>query len=162
MAIEGVRAYLAQYGRAQDVMEKEMSSATVELAAQAVGVEAARIAKTLALYGADGHALLIVCAGDTKLDNPKFKQRFGMKARMLAGEDVERLTGHAPGGVCPFANPEGAKVYLDESLRRFTTVFPACGSSHSMIELGCEELFTYSHALEWVDVCKGWNAPEVH
>ena len=158
MAIEAVRAYFAQYGREGDVMEKELSSATVELAAQALGVEAARIAITLAFYGADGQALLIVCAGDAKIDNAKFKAKFGMKARMIAGEDVEKLTGHATGGVCPFSNPEGTQAYVDESLRRFETVFPACGSSHSMIELTCDELFTYAHANAWIDVCKGWQA----
>lgn len=157
MAIEAVRAYFAQLGREDDVMEKELSSATVELAAQAVGVEAARIAKTLAFYGKEGGALLIVCAGDAKIDNAKFKAKFGMKARMIAGEDVEALTGHAPGGVCPFVNPEGTQVYLDESLRRFSTVFPACGSSHSMIELTCEDLYAYAHAAAWIDVCKGWQ-----
>lgn len=157
MAIEAVRAYFAQYGREGDVMEKEMSSATVELAAQALGVVPARIAKTLAFYGADGHALMIACAGDAKIDNAKFKAKFGVKARMLAGEDVEPMTGHAPGGVCPFANPEGTKVYLDESMQRFDTIFPACGSSHSMIELHCDEFFTYARAIEWIDVCKGWQ-----
>lgn len=155
MAIEAVRAYFAQFGREADVMEKELSSATVELAAQALGVEEARIAKTLAFYGKDGHALLIACAGDAKIDNAKFKAKFGMKARMIASGDVESLTGHAPGGVCPFANPEGTQVYLDESLKRFHTVFPACGSSHSMIELTCEEFYTYAQAIEWIDVCKG-------
>ena len=129
----------------------------VEPAVLADAVEAARIAKTLAFYGADGQALLIVCAGDAKSDNAKFKAKFGMKARMIAGEDVEKLTGHAPGGVCPFANPEGTQAYVDESLRRFATVFPACGSSHSMIELTCDELFTYAHANAWIDVCKGWQ-----
>lgn len=158
MAIEAVRAYLAKYGREGDVMEKELSSATVELAAQAVGVEPARIAKTLAFYGENGQAVLIACAGDAKIDNRKFKDQFGMKARMLAGEDVERLTGHAPGGVCPFANPAGTDVYLDESLRRFTTVFPACGSSHSMIELTCDDFYAYAQAQAWIDVCKGWQA----
>lgn len=157
MAIEKVRAHLEKFGCAQGIMEKEVSSATVELAALAVGVEAARIAKTLSFYAGDAGALLVVCAGDTKIDNAKFKAQFGMKAKMLRGEDVERLTGHAPGGVCPFANPEGTQVYLDTSLRRFSSVFPACGSSNSMIELTCEALEEYTGAQGWVEVCKAWE-----
>lgn len=156
MSISQVRAYLDQYGRMDDIMEKELSSATVELAAQALGVENARIAKTLSFYDASGNAVLVVCAGDAKVDNSKYKAKFKIKAKMLAGDDVKKLTGHSIGGVCPFANPEGTAVYLDDSLKRFTTVFPACGSSHSMIELSCDELETYSRASEWVDVCKGW------
>ena len=142
MAIESVREYFRQYGREQDVMEFDASSATVELAAKAVGVEEARI------------AIIVVTAGDVKVDNSKFKHTFGMKAKMLKGEDVQRLTGHAQGGVCPFANPEGTDVFLDVSLQRFETVYPACGSANSAIALNCDEFFRYSHAQSWVDVCK--------
>lgn len=155
MAIENVRAYFKQYGREQDVMEFDVSSATVELAAKAVGVEEARIAKTMSFYKKEGDGcIIVVTAGDMKVDNGKFKHTFGMKAKMLKGEDVERLTGHAPGGVCPFANPDGTEVFLDVSLQRFDRVYPACGSANSAIALECEEFFRYSHAKEWVDVCK--------
>lgn len=155
MAIEKVREYLKQYGRDGEIREFEKSSATVELAARAVGVEPARIAKTLSFCGKEeGSCVLVVTAGDRKVDNSKFKHFFGMKAKMPKGEEVEALTGHAPGGVCPFANPSGAAVYLDESLKRFTTVFPAAGSGNSAIELSCQELFELSRAKEWIDVCK--------
>lgn len=160
MAIEQVKAYFHTFGRDTDILEFPVSSATVELAAQAAGVEPARIAKTLSFYApdpSDGEApsaLLIVTAGDQKIDNSKFKHVFGKKAKMLAGEDVKRLTGHAIGGVCPFANPPRTAVYLDQSLRRFSTVFPAAGSSNSAIELTCEELEYFSNAVSWVDVCK--------
>lgn len=155
MAIEKVREYLKQYGRDGEIREFEESSATVELAARAVGVEPARIAKTLSFCGKEeGSCVLVVTAGDRKVDNSKFKHFFGMKAKMPKGEEVEALTGHAPGGVCPFANPSGAAVYLDESLKRFTTVFPAAGSGNSAIELSCQELFELSGAKEWIDVCK--------
>ena len=157
MSIERVRAYFASLGREADVQELSVSSATVTLAAQALGGEEARIAKTLSFYQGDG-ALLIVAAGDAKIDNGKFKRQFGHKAKMLSPEDVQRLTGHTIGGVCPFAlaQPE-PPVYLDVSLQRFRTVFPACGSSNSAIELTCDELCTYAHAQQWVDVCKGWQ-----
>ena len=146
MAIEKVRDYLKQYGREKDIKEFEASSATVE---------PARIAKTLSFCGKEeGSCILVVTAGDRKVDNSKFKHFFGMKAKMPKGEEVEALTGHAIGGVCPFANPAGASVYLDESLKRFDTVFPAAGSANSAIELTCEELFALSRAREWVDVCK--------
>ena len=148
MAIDKVKAYFKAFGKEMDVMEFPVSSATVELAAQAVGCEPAR------LYGEEGGCILIVAAGDRKIDNSKFKHVFGKKAKMLAFEDVEPLTGHAPGGVCPFANPADAKVYLDISLQRFETVFPACGSANSAIELTCGELEQYANSLEWVDVCK--------
>lgn len=158
MAIEAVKEYLKQFGR-EDVLEFDVSSATVELAAQAVGVEPARIAKTLSFKEGDG-CILVVTAGDSKIDNPKFKQEFGMKAKMLTPEEAVTLTGHAVGGVCPFVNPEGCKVYLDISMKRFQTVFPACGSSNSAIELTCDQLQEYSHCIKWVDVCKGWQADE--
>ena len=153
MSIEACRAYLRERGYEDRIKEFDVSSATVELAAQAVGCEPARIAKTLSFVHEDG-AVLIVCAGDAKIDNSKFKHFFGFKAKMLSGEDVTRLTGHAIGGVCPFANPEHVDVYLDESMKRFETVFPAAGSSNSAIELTCQELEEYSRAKQWVDVCK--------
>ena len=147
MAIEKVREYFRQYGREGDILEFPVSSATVELAAKAVGTEPARIAKTLSFYEKDGDGcLLVITAGDMKIDNSKFKHFFGYKAKMLSGEDVERLTGHA--------NPDHVDVYLDDSMKRFETVFPAAGSSNSAIELTCEELAEYSHAKQWVDVCK--------
>lgn len=155
MAIEKVREYFRQYGREQDIMEFPVSSATVELAALAVGTDPARIAKTLSFYKKEGDGcILVITAGDSKIDNSKFKHFFGFKAKMLSGEDVERLTGHAVGGVCPFANPDHVCVYLDDSMKRFPTVFPAAGSSNSAIELTCDELTAYSHARQWVDVCK--------
>ena len=133
--------------------EKEHSSATVEEAAEALGCEPQRIAKTLSFQAGD-RVVLVVTAGDRKIDNKKYREQFGCKAKMLKFEEVEDLVGHAVGGVCPFAVKEGVEVYLDESLKRFETVFPAAGSSNSMIELSIEELERYSHSLQWVDVCK--------
>lgn len=156
MAIEKVRAYFEGHGMGRRVLEFEVSSATVELAAQALGCEPCRIAKTLSFL-VDGHAVLVVAAGDAKIDNPKFKARFATKAKMLAPDEVETLVGHAVGGVCPFAVNEGVEVYLDVSLKRFETVFPACGSSNSAIELTIGELEEHSGFTDWVDVCKGWN-----
>ena len=127
----------------------------MELAAQALNCEPCRIAKTLSFL-VDGHPILIVTAGDAKIDNPKYKAQFGTKAKMLTPEEVETLVGHAVGGVCPFAVNEGVKVYLDVSLKRFETVFPACGSSNSAIELTIAELEKYSGYTDWVDVCKGY------
>lgn len=157
MSIEKVRAYFASVGLAERIQEFDVSSATVALAAEALHCEPARIAKTLSFVDGDG-ALLIVAAGDAKVDNPKFKARFGMKARMLTLEDAVRLIGHAVGGVCPFAVNEGVKVYLDESLKRFDVVYPAAGSSNSGIGLTIPELEEHSHFDSWVDVCKGWQA----
>ncbi len=157
MAIEAVKAFFAQYGIADQVQEFAVSSATVELAAQALGCEPCRIAKTLSFL-VDGQAVLVVAAGDAKIDNPKYKAQFGTKAKMLSPDEVESLVGHAVGGVCPFGINEGVRVYLDESLKRFTTVFPACGSSNSAIELSIPELEKYSAFLAWVDVCKNWQA----
>ena len=155
MSIDKVREYFRPLGREQDILEFPVSSATVELAAEAVGTEPARIAKTLSFYEKEEDGcILVITAGDMKIDNSKFKHFFGFKAKMLSGEDVTRLTGHAIGGVCPFANPEHVDVYLDESMRRFETVFPAAGSSNSAIELTCRELEEYSRAKQWVDVCK--------
>ena len=156
MSVERVKAYLAQFGMEDRVQEFDTSSATVELAAQAVGCEPARIAKSLSFL-IDGHAVLVVTAGDTRIDNPKYKARFGTKAKMLTPEQAVELVGHAVGGVCPFAVNEGVEVYLDESLKRFETVFPACGSANSAIELSCDELERCSQCEEWVDVCKGWR-----
>lgn len=156
MAIEKVKEYFGELGMADRVLEFDVSSATVELAAQALKAEPCRIAKTLSFL-VDGHAILIVAAGDTKIDNAKYKARFHTKAKMLTPDEAETLVGHAVGGVCPFAVNEDVTVYLDESLKRFATVFPACGSSNSAIELSIEELEKYSGYAAWVDVCKGWN-----
>lgn len=156
MSIQRVREYFRPLGREQDIKEFPVSSATVELAAQAVGVIPARIAKTLSFL-VDGQCVLIAAAGDAKVDNSKYKAFFHAKAKMLSPEQVSQMTGHAVGGVCPFANPEGVRTYLDVSLRRFDTVFPAAGSSNSAIELTCEELEQFSHSAGWIDVCKGWQ-----
>ena len=153
MSIEKVKEYFRQYGMEDRVWEKEHSSATVEEAAEALGCEPQRIAKTLSFQAGD-RVVLVVTAGDRKIDNKKYREQFGCKAKMLKFEEVEDLVGHAVGGVCPFAVKEGVEVYLDESRKRFETVFPAAGSSNSMIELSIEELERYSHSLQWVDVCK--------
>lgn len=153
MSIEKVKEYFRQYGMEDRVWEKEHSSATVEEAAEALGCEPQRIAKTLSFQAGD-RVVLVVTAGDRKIDNKKYREQFGCKAKMLKFEEVKHLVGHAVGGVCPFAVKEGVEVYLDESLKRFETVFPAAGSSNSMIELSIEELERYSHSLQWVDVCK--------
>ena len=160
MSIDRVRAFFAGHGIAERVREFPVSSATVELAARALACEPCRIAKTLSFMG-EGGPLLVVAAGDARIDNARYKARFGVKAKMLAPDEAEALVGHAVGGVCPFAVNEGVPVYLDVSLRRFPTVFPACGSSNSAIELDMAELEKYSGAAGWVDVCKGWQpAPE--
>lgn len=153
MAIEKVKAYFKQLGIDGRVLEFDVSSATVDLAAQALNCEPCRIAKSLSFL-VDGAAVLVVAAGDARVDNAKFKAKFHVKAKMLSPADTEALIGHAVGGVCPFAVNDGVKVYLDESLKRFTTVFPACGSSNSAIELTLPELERYSNYAEWVDVCK--------
>ncbi len=158
MSVETVREYFKQWGRAGDILEFPVSSATVELAAQALHVAPARIAKTLSFQGREG-CILIITAGDARVDSRKFKDCFALKAKMLAPKEVLEQTGHAVGGVCPFALKDSyTQVYMDISLRRFETVFPACGSSNSAIELDCEELFRYSQSLAWVDVCKDWQA----
>lgn len=159
MAIEMVRQHLARWSRHEDILEFETSSATVELAAQALGVEPARIAKTLSFRGGDG-AILVVAAGDARTDNAKFKAAFGMKARMLTPEEVLAHTGHAIGGVCPFGLASDLPVYLDISLKRFETVFPACGSSNSAVRLTCDELETFVPGSSWVDVCRDWTPDE--
>lgn len=153
MAIERAKEHLARYGREGDVMEFETSSATVELAAAAVGCEPARIAKTLSFSVGDRVAL-VVCAGDARIANPKFKEAFGCKAKMLSPDEAEVRIGHAVGGVCPFGVNEGCDVYLDESLRRFDMVYPACGSANSAIALTSDELAVIVPGSTWVDVCK--------
>ena len=160
-SIAKVKEYLARFGAAGRVMELDHSSATVELAAKALGTEGARIAKTISLHDGEG-CMLIVTAGDTKIDNAKFKARFSMKAKMLSPDEALAMTGHAVGGVCPFALPAGIKVYLDVSMRRFETVFPAVGSANSAIELTCDELERCcgKNFVQWVDVCKGWQPEE--
>ncbi len=155
MAIEKVKAYFKEHGMEERVQEFDVSSATVELAAKALHCEPQRIAKTLSFMAGD-QAVLIVTAGDAKIDNPKYKAKFGKKAKMLSPDEVDTIVGHAVGGVCPFAVNEGVKVYLDVSLKRFDTVFPACGSPNSAIELTIPELEEYSGYEEWVDVCKGY------
>jgi len=155
MAIDKVKEYFQKFGRESDVLEFETSSATVELAAMALDVIPARIAKTISLKRDNG-CILVVTAGDAKIDNAKFRSEFNMKARMLPLDEVPGLVGHDVGGVCPFAINDGVQVYLDVSLKRFDTVFPACGSANSAIELTCDELFEYARADAWVDVCKEW------
>ena len=152
MAIEKVIDYFTSLGAADKIRQFDVSSATVELAAQALGCEGARIAKTMSFL-VDGHAVLIVCAGDAKVNSAKFKATFHVKAKMLTAEQLTELVGHAPGGVCPFAVNEGCETYLDESLKRFDIVYPAAGNAASAVELTVEELERYSNSLGWVDVC---------
>ena len=156
MSIERVKDYFRTLGMEKRVWEFETSSATVELAAETLGVRPARIAKTLSFALGEG-CVLVVAAGDARVDNRKFKDQFGTKAKMLAYDEVERLTGSEVGGVCPFALPKPTPVYLDVSLKRFATVFPACGSNNSAIELTCEELYRVSNAVAWINVCKDWE-----
>ena len=157
MSIERCRAYFRALGLEDRIREFDVSSATVELAAQAVGCPPERIAKTLSFL-VDEKCVLIVAAGDAKIDNPKFKAQFHTKAKMLTPEQVEAFTGHAVGGVCPFGitNPD-VTTYLDRSLQRFETVYPAAGSANSAIQLTCEELAEYAHSAGWVDLCKNWE-----
>ena len=153
MSIEKGRAFFRALGIEERVLEFDVSSATVDLAAKALGVEGARIAKTLSFKAPDG-CLLVLAAGDARIDNHRFKDTFHVKAKMLTADEVLELVGHPVGGVCPFGCNEGVPVYLDESLKRFETVFPAVGSANSAIELNLDELYRYSKALGWVDVCK--------
>lgn len=153
MAIEKVKEYFKKNGIENRIMEFDCSSATVELAAKALNTEPCRIAKTLS-FMVDGKPILIVAAGDTKVDNPKYKAEFLTKAKMLTADEAIILIGHAVGGICPFAVNDGVTVYLDESLKRFDSVYPACGSSNSAIELSIKELEKYSNFVKWVDVCK--------
>ena len=156
MSIEKVRAYFRTLNIDDKILEFPVSSATVALAAKALGCEGKRIAKTLSFLTPDG-CILVVAAGDAKVDNAAFKAQFGCKAKMLAHDEVPEYVGHAVGGVCPFAVKEGVKVYLDQSLKRFDTVFPACGSSNSAIELTVAQLEEYARFDAWVDVCKAWR-----
>lgn len=157
MSIEKVRDYFKQFNIENRIIEFPTSSATVELAAQAAGCEPARIAKTLS-FKVNDKCILIVTAGDTKIDNAKYKHFFGAKAKMLSADEVEPLIGHAIGGVCPFGINDNVEVYLDISLKRFATFFPACGSHNSAIELSPEELEKYSsNCRGWQDLCKGWQ-----
>lgn len=154
MTIESVREYLKNYNKASEIIELNQSSATVALAAEALGVEPARIAKTLS-FKVDNNCILIITAGDTKIDNKKFKEFFKTKAKMLSPEEVLEFTGHAIGGVCPFGlKNSDIQVFCDISLKRFTSVFPACGSHNSAIELSCDELFEISKSSKWLDICK--------
>ncbi|WP_339296993.1 YbaK/EbsC family protein [Paenibacillus sp. FSL R5-0623] len=156
MAIEKVKDFFKQYGMDSQVKEFEVSSATVDLAASALGCEPERIAKTLS-FMVNGQAVLVVAAGDAKVDNKKFKEYFKTKAKMLSPDEAIDMVGHAIGGVCPFAIKNDVSVYLDISLKRFETIYPACGSSNSAIELTIKQLEKYSSYSEWIDVCKGWN-----
>ncbi|MPW24318.1 YbaK/EbsC family protein [Alkalibaculum sp. M08DMB] len=153
MSIEEVRGFLQQYGKAKDILEMNDSTATVELAAQALGIEPARIAKSISLQDGDS-GMIVVVAGDAKIDNKKFKEEFGFKAKMLTPKDTLSITGHPVGGVCPFALPKNVKVFLDESMKRFATMYPACGSHNSAIEVTLIELEQYSQSRKWIDVSK--------
>ena len=159
MALERAKKHLEQFGLADRILEFEVSSATVELAAQAVGCEPARIAKSLSFMLPTG-PVLILAAGDAKVDNPRYKAQFGTKAKMLAFDEVEQLIGHGVGGVCPFGVEPGVTVYLDESLKRFDVVYPAAGTAASAVKLTLPELEAASGATAWVDVCKGWREEE--
>jgi prolyl-tRNA editing enzyme YbaK/EbsC (Cys-tRNA(Pro) deacylase) len=160
MSFESVKEHFKKWNREGDMMEFDTTSATVELAAEAIGVIPARIAKTLSFRGDEDKAILVVAAGDAKIDNKKFREEFGFKARMLSAEEVVEQTGHVVGGVCPFGLKNELAVFLDISMRRFETLFPACGSTNSAIELSCDEIYRYSSAVKWVDVCKGWGEEE--
>ena len=161
MSIERAREALARFGAKERIREFEVSSATVALAAEAIGCEPARIAKTLSYKLADNRVILIVTAGDTRVDNKRYRARFDCKAKMLTPEEAEERVGHAVGGVCPFGVNEGVEIWLDISMRRFATVYPACGSSNSCVELTCDELELFSGAAGWVDVCSGWESSDV-
>jgi len=157
MSLQSVREHFKKFNRDQDILEYEQSSATVEQAALTLNVIPARIAKTLSFKNKEDNAFLVVTAGDAKVDNRKFREQFEVKAKMLNAEEVVERTGHVIGGVCPFGLAHNLPVFLDISLKRFTTVFPACGSINSAIELTCDELMTYSGAISWVDVSKDWD-----
>ncbi len=156
MSIEKVKQYFTTLGIENRIQEFSVSSATVDLAAEALGCECKRIAKTIS-FMLDEKAVLIVTAGDAKIDNAKYKAFFGKKAKMLTPDEASTLIGHNVGGICPFATNDGTKIYLDVSLKRFDTVFPACGSSNSTIELTIPELERYSSYIAWIDVCKNWE-----
>lgn len=156
MSVERVREYFRKFGIEDRILEFETSSATVELAAQAVSCEPARIGKTLS-FKVEEQPILILTAGDAKIDNGKYKARFGKKATMLKFEEVEPFIGHGVGGVCPFGIKEGVEVYLDVSLKRFESVYPAAGSENSAVEMTMDDLERYAESRGWVDVCKGWQ-----
>lgn len=156
MSLEKVMSYFKECGMEEKVIVLEESSATVELAAHALHCEPARIGKTLSFH-VDDRVVLVVTAGDAKIDNKKYKEEFGQKAKMLSFEEAEPLIGHAVGGVCPFAVKDGVETYLDVSLKRFDIVYPAAGSANSAVRLTIPELEACSHSRKWVDVCKGWN-----
>lgn len=156
MSLEKAQTHLKKYHMEDKIILLEESSATVELAAAALHCEPARIAKTLSFHGLDG-VILIVAAGDAKVENKKFKEQFGLKAKMLQFDEVEPLVGHAVGGVCPFGVNENVSVYLDESLKRFDIVYPAAGTGNSAVRLSLEELNTCAQSKAWVDVCKDWE-----
>ena len=156
MAIEKVREYFKKFEMDERILEFDVSSATVELAAIALNCEGKQIAKSMSFFVGD-EPILVVTAGDARISNPKYKEEFSVKAKMLSFDQVEELIGHAVGGVCPFAVNSNVKVFLDVSLKRFETVFPAAGSSNSAIELTIEELEKYSNSIKWVDVCKDWE-----
>ena len=158
MSMERAKAHLQKKGFLDRVIEPEVQTATVAEAAAALGCAESHIAKTLSFYDGEDRAILILAAGDAKIDNRKFKDKFGRKAKMLAAEDVEPMTGHAIGGVCPFGVNDGVQIYCDESLKRFDYVYPAAGNAHSGVKPTCEELFGAADALEWIDVCKGCGA----
>nr|WP_106778813.1 YbaK/EbsC family protein [Lysinibacillus timonensis] len=157
MSIQSVREHFKKFDREQDILEYDQISATVEQAAVALNVIPARIAKTLSFKDKEGNGFLVVTAGDAKVDNRKFRDQFEIKAKMLSADEVVEQTGHVIGGVCPFGLAKDLPIYLDISMKRFTTVFPACGSINSAIELTCDELMQYSGAIKWVDVSKDWN-----
>lgn len=161
MSFESVKQHLQWWNRDKDIMEFDTSSGTVQEAADTIGVIPAQIAKTLSFRGKEDKAILVVTAGDAKIDNKKFRNTFHFKARMLSAEDVVEQTGHIIGGVCPFGLANDLDVYLDISMKRFDTIFPACGSSNSAIELNRNELFEYATAKDWVDVCKGWEGEQL-
>ncbi|QCR32235.1 YbaK/EbsC family protein [Lysinibacillus sp. SGAir0095] len=158
MSLQSVKEHLKKFNREQDILEFDQISATVEQAANALNVIPAKIAKTLSFKDKEGHAFLVVTAGDAKIDNKKFRSQFDVKAKMLMAEEVVEQTGHVIGGVCPFGLAKDLKVYLDISMKRFKTVFPACGSVNSAIKLTCDELEQYSGAVLWIDVSKDWDA----
>ncbi|KGR90488.1 EBSC protein [Ureibacillus massiliensis 4400831 = CIP 108448 = CCUG 49529] len=157
MSLQSVREHLKKFNREQDILEYEQISATVEQAAVALNVIPARIAKTLSFKDKEGNAFLVVTAGDAKVDNRKFRDEFEVKAKMLNADEVVEQTGHVIGGVCPFGLANDLPIYLDKSMKRFSTVFPACGSINSAIELTCDELMEFSGASKWVDVSKDWD-----
>ena len=153
MSLNAVKDYLKPWGRDKDIVELDTSTATVALAAAALGVEPARIAKSITVRGFDG-AIMVVAAGDARVDNKKFKSEFTFSPRLLSADEAQRQTGFAVGGICPFALPDSVAVYLDQSLKRFASVFPACGTASSLIEVSPDELEHYSQAIKWIDVCK--------